>query len=95
MLLLFETAFPITPLRLNHAEIECTCGVTVMWSSSVHVLFGSNLPHIASVRSMAWCGGRIGNDNILEFILGDGTDGERVYGGVLVESGTLDRRSGI
>lgn len=40
------------------------------------ILFGSNLPHIASVGSMARCGGRIGNDNILKFILGDGANGE-------------------
>lgn len=81
----------LTPLRLDHAEIECTCDVTDIVSSSTHLLFGSNLPHVASVRSMARCGGRIGNDDILEFILGDSANGERVYESVLVEPGTDEK----
>lgn len=88
-----KQGFPLTPLRLYHAGIEYTCGVTNIESSSVHFLFGSNLPHVASVRGMARCGGRIGDDDILKLILGDSADGERVYSSMLVEPGTQGEKS--
>jgi hypothetical protein len=49
------------------------------------------LDHIAGVRSVTRSGGRIGNDDIFKVILGDGADGEGVYGGESVKSIRTDR----
>jgi len=45
---------------------------------------GSHLPHVTGVRSVTGSGGRIGNNDIFEFVLGDSADGEGVCGGGLV-----------
>jgi len=47
-------------------------------------LLRGHLPHVTGVRSVTRSGGRIGDNDVFEFVLGDSADGEGVYGGVLV-----------